>query len=200
MAFAIKLAIDNTFSFSNTRSSGIRIVFVTVTSSIGEARSRSTAGPDSSACVANAKMRRAPSRFSAAAASEIVPAVPIMSSGIRQSLSSTSPTTFPTSARLVFSVLPRVAEVREHGRDPRRAGPPCGIHQEQQLQIVVAGLVGGLDDEDIPSTDVFVDLDEDFAVGEPPDRHRAQRLSQMLGHLLGQGPVGRAGEEQQLAA
>jgi len=28
----------------------------------------------------------------------------------------------------------------------------------------------------------------------------AQRLSQMLGHLLGEGPVGRAGEEQQLAA
>ena len=70
MALAIRLAIDNTFSFSNCFSSGSRIVFVTVTSSIGDARSRSTAGPDNSACVANAKMRRAPSRFSAAAASE----------------------------------------------------------------------------------------------------------------------------------
>jgi len=57
MAFAIRLAIDNTFSFSNCFSSGIRIVFVTHTSSIGAARSRSIAGPTSSACVANAKMR-----------------------------------------------------------------------------------------------------------------------------------------------
>src|SRR5256885_8404738 len=39
-------AMDSTFSFSNFRSSGSRIVFVTVISSSGEARSRSTAGPE----------------------------------------------------------------------------------------------------------------------------------------------------------
>jgi hypothetical protein len=47
---------------------------------------------------------------------------------------------------------------------------------------------------------VFVDFYEDLAVGKPPHRDRAQRLSQMLGHLLGKGPVGRTREEQQLAA
>ena len=44
------------------------MVLVTVTSSIGEFRNRSTAGPDSSACVANANTLWAPSRFNAAAA------------------------------------------------------------------------------------------------------------------------------------
>src|SRR5437773_2803617 len=43
-------------------------------------------------------MLRAPSPLSAAAASVTVPAVSIMSSGTRQSLSATSPTTFTTSA------------------------------------------------------------------------------------------------------
>src|SRR2546425_8862194 len=50
-----------------------------------------------------------------------------------------------------------------------------------------------------PYTTLFRSLDEDFAVGEPPDRHRAQRLPQVLSHLLGERPVGRPGEEQQLA-
>src|SRR5439155_20354053 len=60
--------------------------------------------------------------------------------------------------------------------------------------------IGGLDDEDIPPPYVFVDLDEDLAIGEAPDRHRAQRLAQMLRHLLGEGTVARPAEQQQLAA
>src|SRR2546422_1477056 len=71
-----------------------------VTSSMGDPRSRSTAGPESKGWVAKAKMRLAPSPLSAAEASVIVPAVSIMSSGMRQSLPSTSPTTFTTSATL----------------------------------------------------------------------------------------------------
>jgi len=46
---------------------------------------------------------------------------------------------------------------------------------------------------------VLVDLDEDLPVGEAANRHGAQRLPQVLGHLLGERPVGRPGEEQQLA-
>ena len=45
-------------------------------------------------------MSRAPSRLSAVTASAMVPAVSIMSSGIRTSRSPTSPTTFSTSATL----------------------------------------------------------------------------------------------------
>src|SRR5882762_5510407 len=250
MALAIRPATDSTFSFSHFFASGSAIVFVTVTSSIGDARSRSTAGPDSRAWVANAKMRPAPSRRSAAAASVIVPAVSIMSSGMRQSLPSTSPTTFTTSAmfadgrrlsmvhrnveesldlvrmeidaqhsvrarmrdhirhqlradrhaRLIFAILARVPEIREHRRHARGARPPRRIDQEQQLEVVLRRRVGGLDDEDIAPPHILVDLDEDFAVREPPDRYRTQRLPQMLSHLLGERPVGRPGEQQELAA
>ena len=41
------------------------------------------------------------------------------------------------NAGLVLLVLPRVAEVRQHRRDPRRRGAPEGVEQDQQLHHVV---------------------------------------------------------------
>ena len=74
------------------------------------------------------------------------------------------------------------------------------VHQEQQLHHVLGGRIGRLDDVDVPAAHVLVDLDEDLAVGEAPQRDLAQRLPQVGGHFLGQGTVGRAAQEQHLAA
>jgi hypothetical protein len=77
---------------------------------------------------------------------------------------------------LVLPILAGVSEVRDHGRDPRRAGPLGGVHEEQQLHHVLRRRVGGLEDVDVPAPHVLVDLDEQLAVGEPPERDLAQRL------------------------
>src|SRR5439155_19368526 len=79
------------------------------------------------------------------------------------------------------------------------AGTPRRVDQEQQFHQVLRRRVRRLDDEDVPAADVLVDLDEDLAVGEAADRHRAERLPQVLRHLLGERPVGRTGEKQELA-
>ena len=82
--------------------------------------------------------------------------------------------------RLILAVLPGIAEVGNDRRDPRRARPLGGVHEEQQLDQVLGRRIGGLDDVDVPAPDILVDLDEDLAVGEPPDRDLAERLAEVL--------------------
>src|SRR5207237_502962 len=145
-------------------------------------------------------MSRAPSRLSAVTASAMVPAVSIMSSGMSTSRSATSPTTFRTSAtladgrRLPLQARDALGRLNDRG-DPRRAGPPGGVHEEQELDHVLGRGVGRLDDVDVPAAHVLVDLDEQLTVGEPAERDLAEGLAQVGGHLFGQGTVGRAAQE-----
>ncbi len=97
--------------------------------------------------------------------------------------------------RLVLTVLPGVAEVGDHGRDAGGAGPARGVDQQQQLDEVLGGRVGRLDDVDVPAADVLVDLHEQLAVGEAADGDLAQRLLQLDRDLLGERPVGRPRQE-----
>ena len=84
-------------------------------------------------------------------------------------------------ARLVFAILPGVAEERDDRRDPRRARPPRRIHHDEQLhQVLIRRRTGRLDDENIAPADVVVDLDERFAVRKRthrriPERHARRR-------------------------
>ncbi len=102
-------------------------------------------------------------------------------------------------ARLVLPVLACVPVVRHGHRHPRGRCAARRIHQEQQLHEVVGRRRRGLDDEDVPATRVLVDPDENFAIGEALDRHVAEWHSHVLRDLLGQRPVGGAGEEQEWA-
>ena len=68
-------------------------MFVTTISLIGDSASRWGALPESTGCVAAAKISPAPTSASALAPSATVPAVSIMSSISTQGLPSTSPTT-----------------------------------------------------------------------------------------------------------
>ena len=68
-------------------------------------------------------------------------------------------------AWLILAVLACIAEKRDHRRDAGGTRSPGGIHQDQELhQVLVGGRAGRLDDEDVAAANVFVDLDEGFAV------------------------------------
>src|SRR5690606_4671121 len=86
-------AIDSWVSLSNCRSFDTGSELVMTTSEIRESLSRSTAGPDSTPCVATAITLAAPCSNKASAAFTMVPAVSIMSSTRTQVRPRTSPTT-----------------------------------------------------------------------------------------------------------
>ena len=52
-----------------------------------------------------------------------------------------------------------------------------------------------LDNEGVGASDVFLDFDEDFHVGETPDHGLGQRLVQALGDFLRQHRIGIAGDQ-----
>jgi hypothetical protein len=63
---------------------------------------------------------------------------------------------------------------------------------------VVGGRAGGLDDIDVATADVLIDLHERLAVGETVDGGGAERDAEMLADFLGQRRVGVAGENLHL--
>ncbi len=72
--------------------------------------------------------------------------------------------------------------------------------EEQQLDNVLGRRVSGLDNENILPSNIFVDLDEDLTVREPPDRDPTERLTQLGGDLLGQETVRRPRHEEHFRA
>ncbi len=96
------------------------------------------------------------------------------------------------------TVLTGIAEVGNHGGDPRGGGAAQGVHHQDQFhQVVVGRRAGGLQDEDILAAHVLIDLDRDLAVAELPDRGVAQSVVQALGDLLGELGIGVPGENHQ---
>ena len=82
------------------------------------------------------------------------------------------------------AVLTGIAEIGNDGGDAACRGATQGVDEDQQLhQVVVGGRTGGLDDEGILATDVFQDLDVDFAVGETTDDGLAQGDTQVSGDV-----------------
>ena len=70
-------------------------------------------------------------------------------------------------AAFVLAVLPGVAEIGNHGRDPIGAGPLEALDHDQQFhQVLVDRRAGRLDDEHVAAANVLVDLAGDFAVGK----------------------------------
>ena len=99
-------------------------------------------------------------------------------------------------ARAGFAVLPGIAEIRDDGGDapPRRAAQR--IDDDEQLhQVVVGRKRRRLDDENVAAADVFLDLDEDFHVGEAPHHRLGQRRREIGGDGIGERGIGVAGDE-----
>ncbi len=79
-------------------------------------------------------------------------------------------------ARARLPVLPGIAEIGQHRRDPLGRRAPQRVDADQQLhQIVVGRIAGRLDDEHVLAADVLVDLDEHLLVGEAADAGIGQR-------------------------
>ena len=68
-------------------------------------------------------------------------------------------------ARLVLAILPRVAVVRNHRRDPRRRRAAERVDHDAQLdEVLVDRRARRLDDEHVRAADVLVDLERHFRV------------------------------------
>ena len=101
--------------------------------------------------------------------------------------------------RLVFAVLARVPEVRDHRRHPPGGSPPDRVQHDQELHDVAGGGIRGLDDEHVVAADVLVDLDPGLPVREIAHLHLPQGAAQVPTDLLRQRPVRVAGEDLQHA-
>ena len=98
-------------------------------------------------------------------------------------------------ARLIFPVLPGIAEERNDRRNPVGTGPAAGIHHDEQLHEVLIGRGRSrLDQEDIATPDVFLDLHVGLAVGKRTDGRLPQRSTDVMADFLRQIAVGRTAE------
>jgi hypothetical protein len=89
-----------------------------------------------------------------------------------------------------FPILPRIAEIRDHGRDAARRGPAQRIGDDEELhQVVVRRSGRRLDDEDVLAAHVLADLDEDLHVREAADTRAGKRDLQILRDRLRKRPV-----------
>jgi hypothetical protein len=61
--------------------------------------------------------------------------------------------------------------------------------------MIVGRKRGRLQDENILAANVFLDFNEDFLIGETPDRGSSQGDVEITGDRFGQHPVGIAREE-----
>ena len=103
------------------------------------------------------------------------------------------------NSRLIFPVLPRVTEKRNHGGDPIRARPPRGVHHDQQFhQMLIGRGRGGLNDENIAAANVLIDLDVGLSVGKRADGRLSQRSADVVANPLRQLAVGGAAEDLHL--
>ena len=72
------------------------------------------------------------------------------------------------TARLVFSVLPRVTKIRHHRRDAPRRRPLQRVDHQQQLhQMLVHRTARRLNHEDIAAAHVLLNLNVTLAVAKP---------------------------------
>ncbi len=93
-------------------------------------------------------------------------------------------------------VLAGIAEIGGDGGDPagRRALERIDNHQ-QFHEVVVGGIAGRLDHEDVLAADVLVDGDPGLVVGEPFHLRPRERQVQGLGDGFGEGSIGVASQQ-----
>ena len=102
-------------------------------------------------------------------------------------------------AAFVLAVLPGVAEVRDDRRHALGAGALQAVDPDHQLhQMRIDRMTRRLHDETIAAAHVFLDLDDQFAVGEQFGAPAAQRNLQVVADLLRELRIGAAGEELEL--
>ncbi len=106
--------------------------------------------------------------------------------------------------RLVFPILPRVAVIRNHGRDARRRRAAERVDHDHQLHDVLIDRcrvvrAGRLHDENIGAPDVLVDLERDFRIGKPLEPRLTERYAEKRRDLARQLRMSAAGKKFQFA-
>ena len=100
------------------------------------------------------------------------------------------------NAGLVLAVLARIPEKRDHRRDTSRARPAGGINQDQEFHEILIGRgARGLNDENVPTANVLVDLDKRFAIRKRTHRGIARRHAEVGTNVGHQAWVSRAGDD-----
>ena len=67
----------------------------------------------------------------------------------------------------ILAILTSVSEVGDDGRDSLGRGSAKAVDVDQQLhEVGVDGIAGGLNDEAVPSSNILVDPDDQFAIRE----------------------------------
>lgn len=93
------------------------------------------------------------------------------------------------------TILTCIAEIGDTCGDPFGGGAfECIDHEDDFHQVVIGRCASGLDDEDILATDIFIDFDSGFTVGELGDVSLAERDAEFAGDLGGQCRIGIAGK------
>ena len=77
---------------------------------------------------------------------------------------------------------------------PAEARRSASHHDQQLHEVLISRVAGGLDEEDIGAAHVFEQLEMDLAVREPLELGFAERHTEELADLIGEGAVGGAGE------
>ena len=96
---------------------------------------------------------------------------------------------------LGLPILTGVTKVGNHSGDSAGGSTAAGIaHNEQFHEIVVYGLTGGLNQENIGSADGFQQADGSFAVSKGFHLSPAQLNAQVLADTLGEFAIGVAAE------
>ena len=93
-------------------------------------------------------------------------------------------------ARTGFAVLAGIAEIGKDGRDAACRGSTEGVDHDQQFhQVVVCRKGRRLNDENVFTTHIFLDLYEDFLVCETADAGLAEWYIEIGADRFGQLPV-----------
>ena len=94
-------------------------------------------------------------------------------------------------ARAGLTVLAGVAEIRHHGGDSPCRRATAGVrHDENFHQMVIRRKRRRLDDEHVLPADVFLNLDEDFHVGEAPNLTFREGDTKIGGNRFSKGAIG----------
>ena len=95
----------------------------------------------------------------------------------------------------VLLVLTGVSKIGDDGGDAGGAGTAEGVDPDEQLhEVGVDGMTGGLDDVTVAAADVFLDADDEFAIGEPLGTAAAEGQLEVVADSLGEEGIGPAGE------
>jgi len=92
--------------------------------------------------------------------------------------------------RLALAILAGIAVIGYHSRDSLGRCPAAGLDHYQKFHYVFSRRIGRLNNEYIGAPDIFVNFNENLAIGKMLDFPIRQRYANIIGNLLSQRYIG----------